>query len=675
LTTVAPSDSAAAYRPEIDGLRALAVLPVVFYHAGFAPFSGGFVGVDVFFVISGYLITAILLREITAGNFSLGKFYERRARRLFPALFAVIAACCVAGYAVLMPGELEDLGESVATTALFTSNFLFFSEAGYFAGPAELKPLLHTWSLAIEEQYYLLFPGFLLLITRYAQSRYLLWVSGLWLMSFAASVAWVALEPDGAFYLLPSRTWELMTGSLLAIGNWRIRRPLINEVGALLGLALIFISVFGYSGATGFPGAAALAPCIGTALVILCAQGGQTTLAGRLLCRRPIVFVGLISYSLYLWHWPVLVYAKHVLVRPLQPVEAGVLVLLAVLLAVASWRFIEQPFRGRSGWLNRRQIFRASIIAMAAAVSVGLIFDQSEGLPQRLPESVLQLARVAEERPAQRGRCEGVIPDQQHSDALCRVNDLDVPPSFILWGDSHAMMSMQALGRAAAQAGRNGLLAASNGCAPIPDVFRPARGRTDCRAFNQATLEFIKQQPQLQSVILMARWARYAEATPFAYESGGTIFLADKDGIAVDVAANRQLFSRSLQSTVAALASLDRRVVILGAVPEMREQIPIQLAKARWRGADVAQQLPYSAFSRRQQYVDQTMAVLGENDAVRYLPLAPQLCSPTACDVMSADGMPLYFDDNHLSSAGLQRVSPVFDEIFSNPPDSHTAPN
>lgn len=642
------------------------MLPVVFYHAGFNQFSGGFIGVDVFFVISGYLITGILVREISAGEFNLRQFYERRARRLFPALFAVLGASGIAGYMLLMPGELEDLGESISTTALFTSNFLFFSEAGYFAGPAELKPLLHTWSLAIEEQYYLLFPGFLLLITSYARGRYLLWVSALWLLSFSASVAWVETDPDGAFYLLPSRTWELMTGSLLAIGGWKLQRRWLNEMGALLGLVLIFVAVFGFSSATTFPGAAALAPCIGTALVILCAQGGRTTLAGRLLCWRPVVFVGLISYSLYLWHWPVLVYAKHALLRPLAPTEAGLLVLISMLLAVASWRFVEQPFRGRSGWLNRRQVFRASLAAMLAAVAIGLLFDQTEGLPQRLPAAVAELARVAEQRPAQRDRCEGIPPSELNTGSLCRVNSLDTPPTFMLWGDSHAMMSMQAMGAAAAQAGRNGLLAATNGCAPLLGVDRPARGRADCRAFNQAVLDLIEQQPELQTIILVARWARYAEATPVAHESGGVMYLADAAGSAADVAANRRIFSDALQKTTASLANLERRLVIVGAVPEMREQVPIQLAKATWRGTALDLQMPFSEVSQRQQHVEQTVLQLLEQGTVEYYSLATHLCSQQTCAAVSADGQPLYFDDNHLSRAGLQRVQPVFEQIFAN---------
>ncbi len=663
MNTVAHSDSAAAYRPEIDGLRALAVLPVVFYHAGFAPFSGGFVGVDVFFVISGYLITAILVREIGAGEFSLARFYERRARRLFPALFAVIGAASVAGVFLLMPTELEDFGESAATTALFTSNFLFFSEAGYFAGPAELKPLLHTWSLAIEEQYYLLFPGFLLLITRYARSHYLQWVVGLWLVSFITSVVWIEADPDGAFYLLPSRTWELMTGSLLAIGNWKISRPALNEFGAALGVLLILWAVFGFSSATPFPGAAALLPCLGTALVILCAQQAHATVVGRLLSWRPIVFVGLISYSLYLWHWPLLVYARHALVRSLQPLEAAVIVALAIVLAIASWKFIEQPFRGRHGWLNRKQVFRGSMAVIGVAVLTGLLFDQTEGFPQRLPDAVAQVAAVAEERPAQRERCEGVDIDPQ---LLCRVNMADVDPTFLLWGDSHAMMSMMAIGQAAAATGRNGLLAATNGCAPLLGVYRPARGRTDCRAYNQATLDMIEQLPQLQTIVLMARWPRYAEATPFGEESSEILWLADAAGTAATPAENRAMFSTALTRTVQSLVDLGREVVIIGAVPEAGVEVPIKLAKAKWWGAGADLALPLANFAERQQYVDETIRALSSQlaPAVRYQPVAPALCSTASCTLVSDDGMPLYFDDNHLSRIGLETIQPVLNEMF-----------
>ena len=387
------------YRPDIDGLRALAVLPVVFYHAGFESFSGGYVGVDVFFVISGYLITSIIAREIESDTFSLSHFYERRARRLFPALFTVLAATAVGSFFLLMPWELEDFGQSLATTAIFSSNFLFFTEAGYFDGPAEMKPLLHTWSLAIEEQYYLLFPAFLFAVRNFLGGRYIGATAGLFIASFVISVWSTYAAPDAAFYLLPSRTWELMLGSLIALGTPMISKAGLRQFTALLGVALVLTAVFLFQHDTRFPGLAALVPCIGTALIIIAGMGSQSTAVGKLLSWKPIVAVGLISYSLYLWHWPVLVLAKHYLLRPLDGLEASVLVGFSLLLAYVSWRFVEKPFRGKDALLDRRGVFRWSGGAILGLIVIGLVFDETEGLSGRLPADVAQIAAVADDKP------------------------------------------------------------------------------------------------------------------------------------------------------------------------------------------------------------------------------------------------------------------------------------
>ncbi|HUF20459.1 MAG TPA: acyltransferase family protein, partial [Burkholderiales bacterium] len=519
------SDSRSAYRADIDGLRAVAVIPVVFYHAGFEWFSGGYVGVDVFLVISGFLITSIIIDEIRHDAFRVSQFYVRRARRLFPALFTVVLASSAVALLLLMPQELEDFGESVATTAVFASNFLFSSEAGYFDGPAELKPLLHTWSLAIEEQYYLLFPGFLVLLKRHGGARFIAATFAVFAVSLITSVLSVAYAPDAAFYLLPSRTWELLLGSLLALAPpFRPGRG-AREALAITGLVLIVCAVFGFSSLTPFPGAAALVPCAGTAMVIAAGMHTDTpTRSGRALSLRPLVFIGLCSYSLYLWHWPILVFAKHYLLRPLAPAEALALVAASMLIAVASWRFVERPFRGAKGWFSTRGLFRFSAALIAAAVVVGLVYDTRNGLPARLPKQVRAIAAMSNDKPPERRHCEGISPAEVRFERLCRVSNLEVAPSFVLWGDSHAMAALPAMRAASLHLGRNGLLAASNGCVPLLGVSRPgADPGFECVAFNAAVLRVIEAHPELTTVILHARWARHAEGTGYADEGGETL--------------------------------------------------------------------------------------------------------------------------------------------------------
>ncbi len=310
------------YRADVDGLRCIAVLLVVFYHAGVPFISGGYVGVDVFFVISGYLITKILVNEIEAGRFTYQQFYLRRIKRLFPALFVVLFVTGMVGFVLLMPGEFEDLGESIATTALFTSNFLFFNEAGYFDAPAETKPLLHTWSLAIEEQFYLLFPVILTFVIVRIKGSLPRWIWGIAIISFSVSALTIEDSPNAAFYLLPSRAWELMTGALVALwlreGGAKIMgTALLPEAIGWIGLAGVVFAALSFNANTVFPGFAALLPCVGTAMVLICGDARPGSQLRRVLSLKPLVVIGLISYSLYLWHWPLLVYAKLYLLRNL----------------------------------------------------------------------------------------------------------------------------------------------------------------------------------------------------------------------------------------------------------------------------------------------------------------------------------------------------------------------
>jgi peptidoglycan/LPS O-acetylase OafA/YrhL len=291
------------YRREIDGLRAIAILPVILFHGGSEWASGGFVGVDVFFVISGYLITTMIATEQQAGNFSLVGFYERRARRILPALILVVLCCMPFAFAWMVPYQLIDFSESVVAVSLFSSNILFWRETGYFNAAAELKPLLHTWSLAVEEQYYILFPLFMMVTWRFGLRIVTLLVAAALLFSLGLS-EWAAQRSIAAanFYLLPTRAWELLIGSILALVALR-RKPVgtaFDDYGAALGVAMILAAIVFYSGAIPFPGLYALLPTVGTALVIWCAR--PETYTGKLLSLPPLVGVGLISYSAYLWH-------------------------------------------------------------------------------------------------------------------------------------------------------------------------------------------------------------------------------------------------------------------------------------------------------------------------------------------------------------------------------------
>lgn len=366
------------YRREIDGLRAVAVLPVIFFHAGFSVFSGGFVGVDVFFVISGYLITSILIAELEQGKFSIARFYERRARRILPALFVVMLACLPFAYMWMLPPQLKDFAQSLVSVVFFASNILFWRESGYFAAAAELKPLLHTWSLAVEEQYYLLFPLFLLLLWRFGRQRVF------WAIIFIAVASLLLAEwgwrnsRTANFYLAPTRAWELLAGSICAfLTVGKMQRS--SNVLSISGLALIVFAIFAYSDKTPFPSVYTLAPVAGTGLVILFA--GENTWVARLLSLRGFVGIGLISYSAYLWHQPLFAFARLRSVTETSQVLMGVLAIAALLLAWATWRYVEQPFRKRANQVlvTRRSVFVMSGVVGAVFVAVGLAGQMQNG--------------------------------------------------------------------------------------------------------------------------------------------------------------------------------------------------------------------------------------------------------------------------------------------------------
>ncbi|PIE06984.1 MAG: acyltransferase [Rhodobacterales bacterium] len=355
------------YRPEIDGLRTVAVIPVILYHAGAAAFSGGFVGVDVFFVISGYLITTILIGELEQGRFSIINFYERRARRILPALFFVMLCTLPFAWVWMLPGQLKDYAQSLIAVSLFGSNFLFWKTSGYFAAAAEEKPFLHTWSLAVEEQYYVLFPVFLFLAWRFGRNRVFWMIAVFAAISLLVSEWGWRNEPKANFFLFPTRAWELFAGSIAAfvIKSHGIRS---NNLLSAAGLLAILFSIFVYTEETPFPSVYALLPVGGSVLIVLYAT--RDTLAGRLLSTRPFVGIGLISYSAYLWHQPLFAFAR---IRSTEAPGLPLMLLLSVValgLAGLSWRYVERPFRLKDV-TSRRLIFSGALTGIVAFAALG----------------------------------------------------------------------------------------------------------------------------------------------------------------------------------------------------------------------------------------------------------------------------------------------------------------
>ena len=470
------------HRPEIDGLRAIAVMPVILSHAKFGLVPGGYLGVDIFFVISGFLITMLLMEEMAAGHFSLGRFYERRARRILPALVAVIAVVSVAAWLWLLPAELKKYSDSLIAVGLFGSNFLFWRTENYFAPVADLAPMLHTWSLAVEEQFYLLFPLILLALWRFARPRLVLVLVVAALASLLLSHYAARHYASANFYLAPTRVWELLAG---ALAGWLMlhRPPAASDGVAAGGLALIVASMLIYDETTPIPSLLALAPVGGTVLVLVFARGRSRV--ARFLSLPPMVWIGLVSYSAYLWHQPIFALARIKLLERPSTMMMIALVALTLVLSALSWRFVEQPFRGRAGQrrFSARAIFALSGLSLAGMVGLGLAGTLSDGADGRLnPAANARRAELAANFDGmqaamrsgtcaftERGRFQRLGPFLQGWDCRGNGSDGHKASAIAIYGDSHAAD----VGAALWLNGTDALQLTGVGCSLAPSLMSP----------------------------------------------------------------------------------------------------------------------------------------------------------------------------------------------------------
>jgi peptidoglycan/LPS O-acetylase OafA/YrhL len=600
------------HRRDIDGLRAVAVASVVLFHAGLAGFGGGYVGVDVFFVISGYLITSIIAEDLRAGRFSIVAFYERRVRRIFPALFAMLLASSIAASVLLLPRDLHELCQSIVSATLYVSNVFFWRTSDYFGGPAHLKPLLHTWSLSVEEQFYIVLPAALLVIHRWLAGRCISWLLAAAMLSFAISVAGTLWKPVAAFYLAPARAWELLIGSLLALGAVPpVSDRLWREALAAAGLGLVVWPVTTFTDQTVFPGHGALAPCLGAGLIIHAGLGGPT-IVGRALALPPVVLLGLISYSLYLWHWPLFALTRHWVAEPLSPGTIAAVLTASLIVATLSWRFVELPFRNRTLATTARPLFGAAAAASLAALAFGAFGQLAHGWPARFPD--YRPIEIAGRELLREGSCflrAGQGPAGHAGFGPCRIGPAD-GRRVLVWGDSFAAHLVPGL-TLPDTAGLAVHQLTASACPPIPG--RHFANRPRCRAFNDHALDVVRElRPDV--VILSARWELYLGRAP-------------------DVAA--------LARTIERLGALGARVVLVGQGPSFEFETSHDYVYRT--GASVAG-------SRSGSQINAALASAG---AAAFIDPMSQLCDGARCALRRDDAY-LYFDNGHFTLAGSQRL-------------------
>jgi peptidoglycan/LPS O-acetylase OafA/YrhL len=615
------------YRPHIDGLRAIAVVGVVLFHFGARTLPGGFIGVDVFFVISGFLISKTLYREISDGEFSLASFYERRARRILPAFYAVSIASAVAALFILLPQGLVSFAKSLIAAALFSSNIFFYATSNYFAPAANEMPLIHYWSLAVEEQFYLLFPLLIVAIFRWSPRHLAVVIAILLLASLGASEAMVRVDPPAAFYLLPFRAFELLIGSLLALPGTRF--PIsqgVAGVSTLVGAALILGGMVAIHEDMRFPGLTALIPCLGAALVIWGSEK-TTTSPAQLLGSTPIAFLGKLSYSLYLVHWPVAVFGGQLFPHAdrLTFLVAGVAV--SLILGWVSFRYVEQPVRLHRTLWTKRTIFSAASAALLVCILPSIVAVQAQGFPGRMSGKVGEILGYLayDYKTAFR---EGVCfmrPEQHAGDLNTQVCLPSGRPQAILWGDSLVAQYYSGLRDALGKRGLQlGQLTASS-CPPIVGV--DIATRPNCAAFNGfAITEILKAKPDL--LILGALWL-------------GT----DEQMLALD-------------KTLKELRAAKIAVVILGPSAIFKRSVPTILAERLNRGDDSTlsdAELETDIFAR-DAAMRKHLSENGENGGARFVSVLDTVCSGRQCP-LSYNGIPLHFDTAHLTAEGSRYYS------------------
>ena len=633
------------YRADIDGLRAVAVLAVVLNHLSSSLVPGGFVGVDVFFVISGYLITRIIGSEIDQGRFTFARFYERRARRIFPALFAVLAATLAAGYWLLLPSDyLHALRAALATMGFASNVLLWYQQSSYFdATEVMLDPFLHTWSLSVEEQFYLLFPIFLLICHRYRPKRIVWILLSCALVSLAGAAMVVEGNRNAVYFLSPFRAWELLAGSLLAYGALpAVRSRLMREALCAGGLAAILLACWLYRDATVFPGLAALAPVLGAAAVIHAGSSGST-FAGRMLQWRPVVYVGLISYSLYLWHWPLIVLTRYATgMEPPTPLQALVMLAGSLLLASASYHFIEQPMRRSSGWLPRRALPSGAALALMIGLFCG-VGAAMGGFPGRFSPAVLALDKARSP----------VIPYSECGDlapqAACLLGAGTGEPQMLLWGDSHLVSYAPALQEVLRLRGARALLLPYLGCAPIFDVNSAINA--SCRNAQAEVRAYLVAHPQIKTVLMTAFWSSY-------FRVDGPLQLVSSAGKFLDGQAAAQA---GLRATLQWLEQNRRAVILIGPLPTYDKNIPAVLAVEAAGGHKVVR----SSASAEKLANAPFMAVVDEfepGERFRFVDPVPWLCAPQ-CELIR-NGVSLYRDAHHLSVAGAMALTGKLDQFF-----------
>jgi peptidoglycan/LPS O-acetylase OafA/YrhL len=660
-STVARSSQ---YRADIDGLRAVAVLSVLFFHTKIPGFPGGFVGVDVFFVISGYLITSIIAKDMFQEKFSFLAFYERRMRRIFPAIFFLLFSCTLIAAVLLAPSDFVVFARTMIAATCFLSNFYFLSHAkagGYFANLSDLQPLLHTWSLAVEEQFYLLFPAVLLILIKWAKQRAAQFLFLLALASFLFSVWLTPRNQSASFYMLLPRSWELLMGSLLAMKAVPPISPRwLREIAGTSGLVLIICADVFYTNQTPFPGLSALPPCVGAWLVIYAGEQGSSW-ANTVLTFPPLVFIGVISYSLYLWHWPLIVFSQYFLLGDLSRSATIAVLAGSVLMAFISFEFVESRFRGRNAVFSRGQIFSLGFAATGASLILGAIVLRTDGVPQRYDASI---RNIVIENASRRYDFEKTCANwKTNPRSLADINFCNFGPGasrkILFWGDSHVQQLypvVRHLYQSGALRDRGVVFAIANSCPPFQHMNDPRAG-FHCDAFANLLMQR-SEMNDIDTVFMgFSTWWAYIQDGICPWENGKCVSGTAPEAI-------RRVSLSELSGQIQRLRRDGKTVIICLPFPIYDQAIPyLEIRNAvfsRFGFTRTANDSTSPAF--RQQILETSLAAGAEIFDPRQ-----SLCTNGAC-ITQINCVSIYIDNNHIAASQIGILEDNLRQVLQNEP-------
>ncbi len=614
--------SSAGFRHDITGLRAIAVLAVVVFHINPTILPGGFVGVDIFFVISGFLITGIIWRDLAAGEFSLSSFYARRINRLYPALLTMVLVCAMLTYLVSLPEETIDFGKSLLATLFYVSNLFFYTQSDYFASDLELSPLLHTWSLSVEEQVYLLLPVCLLLIYRSNARLVIPFLLALTVVSFVISEWMIGFDPDLAFYASPTRFFQFFMGGLVALSvTIKPTSRSMAEFACVAGIAGLIYSIAVLSGESRFPGINALYPTIATVLVI---YGGQYPglLSSRVLANPLFIFFGTISYSLYLWHWPVVVFYKAQMGTTPDMSAQIILMIVCTTLGYLSWRFIENILRASNEGCRPLRVLGMAGVSTLGIAFIAALFVSSEGFPKRFSEEQAAWSGYIDYYPERNRRGTCFMSDD--NTVLNRKTCIKVTSdkhNLLLIGDSHAAHFYSAMHDSLPDINVSQVTA--SGCRPLVT----ATGLPRCTRVMQWAFNDLIDTGDFDTIVLSAQW----QASEFA----------------------------SLKATMEQLAPFTENVVVLGPTITYDLALPRLLARSYRNGQEgklLADARNYDDIKQLEEHMLRSLKPALDSTGARFVSVLDAVCPNSACDVLTDKNVPIQWDYGHYTHEGAMQV-------------------